>query len=76
MLRRLHGQSEHIGKKPSTTAPEGKPTPPPPAPQAEKAPQTELEKLQQSMREAIDSENFEEAARLRDEIKALKAKEE
>ena len=76
MLLRLHGQSEHIGKKPYTTAPEGKPTTPPPAPQAEKAPQTELEKLQQSMREAIDSENFEEAARLRDEIKALKAKEE
>ena len=76
LLRRLHGQSEHIGKKPYNSAPAGKPQTPPPAPQAEKAPQTELEKLQQQMREAIDSENFEEAARLRDEIKALKAKEE
>lgn len=76
LLRRLHGQSEHIGKKPYNSAPAVKPQTPPPAPQAEKAPQTELEKLQQQMREAIDSENFEEAARWRDEIKALKAKEE
>lgn len=76
LLRRLHGQSEHIGKKPYNSAPAVKPQTPPPAPHEDKAPQTELEKLQQQMREAIDSENFEEAARLRDEIKALKAKEE
>ena len=76
LLRRLHGQSEHIGKKPYSSAPAVKPQTPSPASAEEKAPQTELEKLQQQMREAIDSENFEEAARLRDEIKALKAKEE
>ena len=35
LLRRLHGQSEHIGKKPYNSAPAVKPQTPPPAPQAE-----------------------------------------
>lgn len=73
LLRRLYGQSEHFGKKPYNDG--------------DKAVVfvsevenyltglSEKEKLQQVMQKAIDDENFEEAARLRDDIKALEAKE-
>lgn len=73
LLRRLHGQAEHIGKKPRAAAETSQRTE---TPTPEEAPVlTEKEKLQKAMREAIDTENFEEAARIRDELKALAQKE-
>ena len=72
LLRRLHGQAEHIGKKPqqATEAVKQETATPTEAPAM-----TEKEKLQKAMREAVETENFEEAARLRDQIKALDQKE-
>ena len=75
LLRRLHGQSEHIGKKPQNQGAAGETTQKQAEKPAEKPAMTEKEKLQQAMREAVETENFEEAARLRDQIKALDKKE-
>lgn len=73
LLRQLHSATEHTGKKPydNVAAPvetkvEEKP--------AEKV-LTKEEGLRAEMQKAIEAENFEEAARLRDEIKALGEKE-
>ena len=73
LLRRLHGQAGHIGKKPQMPAATASTTQEVEQPQ--EPTQTEKEKLQQAMREAVAIENFEEAARLRDQIKALDQKE-
>ena len=42
------------------------------APGNEKAELSELEKLQNSLKQAVDSENFERAAQIRDQIKKLR----
>ncbi len=58
LLKRIHGSNQHIGKVP------GKP---------EVAPQkkSELEELRVRLADAVSREAFEEAARLRDQIKEL-----
>lgn len=58
LLARIHGRSQHAGRVPSGQ---------------EKTLEAELclEELRQQMAEAISTENFEEAAKLRDEIRAL-----
>ena len=75
LLRQLHGaNTEHIGKKPYAS---GAATAAPQAQEAATAqPQSEKERLQALMRTAIETENFEEAARLRDQIRALDDKKE
>ena len=70
LLKRIHGSTQHIGKRPELgKAPalsgEAKGTEPP----AE-----ELSQLKEQLAKAVASEQFEEAARLRDRIRVLEAK--
>ncbi|MBD3167903.1 MAG: hypothetical protein GF307_00375 [candidate division Zixibacteria bacterium] len=58
LLRKVHGSSEHHGKTPSTTVEELKPI-------------RKERKLKEELRKAIEEENFEEAARLRDKLKEI-----
>ena len=63
MLKKIHGTSQHIAE--STPASEEV------AVESEKKEKSQAEILKEKMAEAIETENFEEAARLRDEIKKL-----
>lgn len=57
-IRRVHGADTHIGAAPQQSAPQ--------------APvQNPIEPLRTKLQEAVQSENYEEAARLRDEIRRL-----
>ena len=58
LLRRLHGSSQHVGERYE-----------PPGEQAD--PRHRLLDLKDQLRRAVDSENFELAAELRDRIKVL-----
>ena len=66
MLKKIHGTSTHteISKDDSALKKASE------NPVSEKEP-TELEKLKMSLAEAISSENFEQAAILRDKIRAM-----
>ena len=57
-LQRMHGKAVHAGKKPR-------------ADKAEPTREDELEALRAQLREAVASEQFEEAAHLRDRIRAM-----
>jgi protein arginine kinase activator len=60
LLRRLHGSAQHAGERyaePATQVPEG--------------PVRELGELREQLRHAIEAENFELAAELRDRLKVL-----
>ncbi|OCS91877.1 UvrB/UvrC motif-containing protein [Caryophanon latum] len=60
LLKRLHGGTEHIGKMPNAVS--------------EKAAlKKRIELLRQTMRTAVEEERFEDAAKLRDEARALEA---
>jgi len=68
LLKRIHGSSQHVGKSPfkktaSLTMPVGSKTKP-----------SGLEDLKIKLQRAIESEAFEEAAKIRDQIKALEDK--
>ncbi len=63
-LQRIHGKTKHQGKVPRII--------PSPVTAAEKTTEEKIEDLQNEMNKAIDEQNFEKAAILRDEIKALK----
>ncbi len=58
LLSRIHGRSQHAGRTPANQ---------PPAPSLEGS----IETLRERMEKAVLVENFEEAAKLRDEIRAL-----
>lgn len=58
MLKSIHGNIEHVGKLPQRTA----------APLKVKR---EIDDLKYELRKAVEEENFEQAAQLRDRIKAL-----
>ena len=64
-LQKIHGRTQHAGRRPKAYVPE---------------PHVELNQrmsqLRQQMDEAVAQENFEEAARLRDELRALSASQE
>ncbi|MFH1621668.1 MAG: UvrB/UvrC motif-containing protein [Candidatus Omnitrophota bacterium] len=66
LLKRIHGSSIHIGKVPRYLASAEMITKREP-----KKPKIELQDLKLKLQETIRSENFEEAARLRDQIRAL-----
>ncbi|MBR6568831.1 MAG: UvrB/UvrC motif-containing protein [Clostridia bacterium] len=59
-LQKIHGRTQHAGRKPKAYIPD---------------PHDELERqmneLRRQMDEAVAAENFEEAARLRDELRAM-----
>ncbi len=59
-IQRLHGKTKHIGKVPANASEEMKKS-------------AKIDKLKESLKEAIAAENFEQAALLRDEIRQLEA---
>jgi protein arginine kinase activator len=63
LLKRIHGSNQHIGKVPDKTAVPVQPKKP------------ELEELKAKLQNAVEKEAFEDAARLRDQIKELEKKE-
>jgi len=65
LLRRLHGSSKHAGETYT-----GAPAPPAAAASAE-AGTPEVGELRQQLRRAVEAENFELAAQLRDKLKVL-----
>ncbi|UCB56820.1 MAG: UvrB/UvrC motif-containing protein [Candidatus Omnitrophota bacterium] len=64
LLKRIHGSTQHLGRSPAKAKTE---TP------VEK--KSEVSILRMRLQRAIEMEEFEEAARLRDKIRALEAKE-
>jgi len=63
LLRRIHGSGQHVGKSPFTSTP---------IPAAEKKQElSALEGLKMKLHKAIENEAFEEAAKLRDQIREL-----
>jgi len=61
LLKKIHGSSQHVGKIPQ-------------AKDMKTSINRQLEQLQRQLNEAIEKEEFEKAAELRDEIKELKSK--
>ena len=61
LLKRIHGSNQHIGKNPAKTKVATKPY----------KKKTSLSELKSQLQKAIFSEAFEEAARLRDQIKKI-----
>jgi protein arginine kinase activator len=57
LLERIHGSAEHVGKCPRRRA-------------ATASPHAELIRLRRELRSAVESEDYEKAARLRDVIRA------
>ena len=64
LLKRIHGSSQHIGKNPAKAEDISKPS----------KKKTGLLELKNQLQKAIREEAFEEAARLRDQIKEMEAK--
>jgi protein arginine kinase activator len=62
LLKKIHGSNQHIGKTPEKQA------------RPLKA-RSELQELKDKLQKAVDTEAFEEAARLRDKIKELEKQE-
>lgn len=69
-IQRIHGRARHAGKTPPQVVAAEQTA----APKETAAPTREqqIEALQKQMQQAIDSQNFEQAAVLRDNIKALR----
>jgi protein arginine kinase activator len=61
LLRRLHGSSQHVGKRYEM----------PGAPGSDSDPRSQLLELKAQLRRAVEGENFELAAELRDQIRVL-----
>lgn len=55
-FQKIHGRTKHIGKSPSGVVP---------------GPEKQLEDLKGKLQKAIETQNFEEAAKLRDQIKSM-----
>lgn len=70
LLKRIHGASAHTGKFPPGQIPD---TPKPPQ-KAKIAKDVTVEELKARLQQAIEAEEFEEAARLRDKIKDFEQK--
>lgn len=70
LLKRIHGTPYHTGKQPGV--PSGAPERPATKPAAR--PKSELRQLKERLQRAIQHEEFEEAARLRDKIRELERK--
>lgn len=64
-IRRVHGNTEHCGKRPNVFKTKEK------SEQAANPEKSPIDDLKAKMEAAIKEQNFEEAARLRDEIKNL-----
>ena len=85
LLRRLHGSNQHIGKSVLTAASRQKDAAaaagkssaakPKPAMSSAKPPTEDLETLKEKLKKAISQEMYEEAARLRDQIRTREPRE-
>ncbi len=64
-LQKIHGRTQHAGRKPKSYVPD---------PQQERS--QRISELRKQMDDAVAAENFEEAARLRDELRALSEQQE
>jgi protein arginine kinase activator len=76
MLRHIHGNTHHAGRKPAPTgleAPAATPSGPsgPPAPLAEFDRERHIESLKEELVRAVEVEDYERAATLRDEIRVM-----
>lgn len=60
LLRRIHGRTQHAGRRPAAFVPS-----------AEDALAARISELRQKMDEAVATENFEDAAKYRDELRTL-----
>jgi len=65
LLRRLHGSTQHVGERYAAPPAAG------PAEAAPTAPDTRVSALKEQLRRAVEAENFELAAELRDRLKVL-----
>ncbi len=74
LLKRIHGASAHTGKTPATVENEPAPAAPAPAPKIVRPRPVDIAELKERLQEAIEKEEFEEAARLRDLIKEVEKK--
>lgn len=59
-LQRIHGKTRHAGKTPNKITASGN------------ASVSQIEKLEEELKKAVDEQNFEKAATLRDKIKEIK----
>ena len=66
MLQRSHGNTQHTGETPEAAENE------PAATDAEAEKRKQIYDLQEQLAKAVKEEDFEQAAKLRDEIKSLK----
>lgn len=77
MLQRIHGSSQHVGRKPAPFTAMVEETAGASAPEKESVPTLKelnalrMDELRQKMDEAVAVENFEAAAQYRDEMRAL-----
>jgi len=62
LLRKIHGADRHRGSKPEVEVP------------VDKGAENELERLQMELKEAIEKEEYERAAKIRDRIRELTSK--
>lgn len=69
-IQRIHGNTKHCGKRPSGSMLQVRPE----TSLKIKPEESELEQKRKKLKEAIELQNFEEAAVLRDEIKAMEQK--
>ena len=67
LLKRIHGSCQHVGKSPIKTVKVSRKKP-------DLAQKPDLTELRQKLAKAIESEAFEEAAKIRDQIKELEKK--
>lgn len=74
LLEAMHKHTQHVGKTPSTfpSLPEATESIDPDAPM-DSSPLDELSELKQSLSKAVEDEDYEEAARLRDAISQLES---
>lgn len=64
LLNKLHGSTKHVGKRPSEEKE-------PKVKKKIRKPKINVKELEEKLKEAIKKEDYEEAAKLRDEIKKL-----
>lgn len=69
VIQKLHGAAHHVGKKPGGSALRVMPTPG----KLQKVDTTPLEQKKRELQKAIEAQEFERAAVLRDEIKEMEA---
>lgn len=73
LVQRIQGHNQHRGRTPAAVTPDEGPTGDEnrKVSRAGRAAQSEIQRLRQEMRRAVDEEAFEEAAKLRDQIQEL-----